>query len=67
MKRVFVLNLKSGVDVDLDEASGYIEDVETGEEYVFHSVSQLLHWLQTLAGPDYAIQQGRELSSEVLD
>jgi hypothetical protein len=58
MKRLFVLSLKGGVDLSLDVATGCIEDVETGEEYIFHAVSELIQRLRYIAGPVDVKDQG---------
>lgn len=52
MKRVFVLTMKDALDPAGGVANGYIEDVESGQEFRFHTVSELLQYLQRASGSD---------------
>lgn len=44
--------MKDALDPAGGVANGYIEDVESGQEFRFHTVSELLQYLQRASGSD---------------
>ena len=47
MEQTFVLKLTLGLNVKTGSAQGHVEDVRTGKALRFHSVSELLIFLES--------------------